>query len=133
MLKERQTRIELIASLASLGLLGVALFTAFSRKTKHEIGRRDDWECRQCDRRFDRGWMVTVAHYDHDRNDPGYDNAETGRVLCICCHASEEIFRGNIWGAQKLLDMGLYTKRAEREMGRNIYLTVQDIVRGVVE
>ena len=124
-------------------LLYEASKSAFNIGTRKEIGRDQHWTCQGVDGRdcilnntqgksakWSDGFMITVAHYPslHGKHN---DDPSAGRCLCQMCHAIEEIKRGNEWGADKLLKMGIYNKYKEKEMGHNIYPTV-DRIKGVM-
>lgn len=76
-----------------LGFLAViASEFAFSIKVRKEIGKRDQWTCKypKCDdgtgqpKSFKNGWMVFAGHVKtHEKNDPEYDLASSGRIHCI--------------------------------------------------
>lgn len=106
---------------------------AFTRSVAHRIGERDRWQCQGLHgvcytaylldlpfmaRKKD-GFMLTAAHYPsvHQLTGHGYHdkNPKNGRMLCIICHALEEMERGNRWGANKLLEMGVYRIEHARE------------------
>lgn len=78
------------ASLTALGLLVLASFGAFSRKTKQEIGIRDKWTCQGCGKQFKDGWMVHGAH-NPDKHHKGkhYDKASSGKIMCVDCHQDQ--------------------------------------------
>lgn len=66
---------------------------AFSLLVRKAIGKRDKWKCQwedeECNKRFQDGWMVDVAHYDHDKKNPMYDDESNGRVLCVDHHQED--------------------------------------------
>ena len=77
-----------------LPLAGIIFISesAFSYKSRREIGNRDKWECQYdgCDdgegrpKSFKNGWMVFASHIGtHDKKDPDYDNPDNGRIQCI--------------------------------------------------
>lgn len=130
MKKEReQNQKPILALTLSLAALG-ALTGAFSFPIRRRIGERDGWECQAegCTRAHRDGWFVTAAHLDHDRGSSEYDDEQNGRILCIAHHALEELSRGNTWGAKKLLAMGLYTREEAQRLGRNEYLTIDELL-----
>lgn len=103
---------------------------AFSTRVRKEIGRRDRWECQWeggCDRSFKDGYMVQAAHYDHDKNNPDYDNPNNGRILCNLHHAKEELERGNEWGAQRILSSGIWNVHKARDEGYNIVPRIEEL------
>lgn len=57
----------------------------FSKQVRVEMFVRDNATCQDCGRKWDDGWMLQAAHYDHSRN-RNYDCVENGRMLCIDCH-----------------------------------------------
>ena len=75
---------------SALGLLAVSQF-AFSKSTRLEIGERDGWECQETGKRFADGWMLHAAHYDHDRDNPDYDEAYNGRMLSVGAHKDHHV------------------------------------------
>lgn len=140
--------------LGSLFLLPVTLYAlyrisnaAFSTQSRKEIGKRDWWTC-QADVEgttgcltgqrvngghpvsFSEGFMVTAAHYDHTKNDQ-YDHTHNGRILCQMCHAYEELGRGNEWGANRMLELGIYNVHEVRRRGGNEFVTIEDLHEGV--
>lgn len=65
---------------------------AFSTAVRKEIGKRDGWQCQYagCDdgtgkpKSFANGWMVFASHVKtHDKTSPLYDEASTGKIMCI--------------------------------------------------
>jgi hypothetical protein len=87
-----------VVTLSTLGLLAVA-FGAFSRKSKHEIGKRDRWTCVECGREFQDGWMVHGAHNsDKHHKGPHYDKPSSGAIRCVDCH-QEQHENGTTLGA----------------------------------
>lgn len=125
---EREENRALIYFSIAAGLVAIA-GGAFTFGSRRKIGERDDWECQEedCNRSHKAGWMVTAAHYDHDKGQPEYNEPDNGRILCIAHHAIEELARGNVWGAKKLLSMGLYTRDYAQSAGGNVYLTLEDL------
>lgn len=75
-----------IASLVAFGM-------AFSVATRKAIGQRDKWHCQEegCDASFQNGDMVHAAHKDHNKNNPLYDSAETGEILCVEHHYQQHL------------------------------------------
>lgn len=104
-------------------------FTAFSRETRRIIGQRDHWTCLTCGKAFRDGWMVTAAHYDHRRDSQNYDDPQNGRILCIRCHAQNELDAGYPDFAELLLQgFGLYTEEYLAKSGkRQVYLSLRDL------
>lgn len=117
---------------------------AFTRQTSKTIGERDRWQCQGLSgvcvtanvlelpfmaRKKD-GFMLTAAHYPfvHHLTGRGFHdtNPRNGRMLCVICHAIEELERDNKWGANKLLSMGVYLIDHARE-NRQWYPTLEDI------
>lgn len=92
-MRERLIKIG-IAAIATTALIEISQF-AFSRPVRQEIGKRDNWTCQNCGKKFSDGWMVQAAHYDHDRNKKDYDRPESGRILCTQCHIDDELKRGS--------------------------------------
>jgi hypothetical protein len=74
--------------------ISLPLFSlAFSVAIRKAIGRRDNWKCQEpdCDRSFQKGYMVHATHYDHDKKKPDYDTVDAGRILCIEHHLQDHI------------------------------------------
>lgn len=91
-------------------LLSIAVY-AFPEWIRRIIGRRDGWKCQEqdCDKRFQDGYNVDIAHYNHDKNSPEYNDPNNGRVLCLDHHEIEHRkgARGltrsqNDWAADKI-------------------------------
>lgn len=83
----------------SLVLLWV-LFGEFPIDIRKAIGRRDRWTCQEpdCGKSFQDGWMVQAAHYDDsDKEDPGYDDIDNGRILCIDHHRDDHRRKSEFW------------------------------------
>lgn len=111
---------------------------AFSVKVRKEIGQRDSWTCQtyrgECltgilangghPVAYREGFMVTASHYDTEH---GKDHKSAGRILCVLDHAREELDRGNEWGAEQLLRMGIYHREGANRKGGNIYFTIDDL------
>jgi hypothetical protein len=118
---------QIIQDISPLLILAPTLL-AFGRKTRQEIGQRDNWTCTfpGCRRSFKDGWIIHAAHFQHDRNNPGYDDPNMGRMLCVEHHAIEELSRGNEPGAILLLSGGLYTDAYKSKYGQK-YLSINDI------
>ena len=70
-----------IAAMTAFGL-------AFSKKTRKIIGDRDGWKCREpgCDKSYQEGDVVHVAHFNHDRSESDYDEPQSGVILCVDHH-----------------------------------------------
>ena len=96
--------------------------SAFSRPVRKAIGRRDQWKCQwedePCNRRFQDGYMVHAAHYDHDKSNPGYDSIEAGRILCVEHHLQDHLQAGvgltkreNDWAINRLREASRYTRK----------------------
>lgn len=84
---EKCKRYELFVVTAStLGLFAVA-FTAFSRKSKHEIHERDGWVCVGCGASH----PLEASHYNHDRSFSEYDSPDNGDTRCPDCHLEQHI------------------------------------------
>lgn len=117
---------------------------AFTRSAAKTIGERDRWQCQglhgECVTakllnqplmvQKKNGFMLTAAHFPfvHHLTGTGYHdkNPRNGRMLCIICHALEEMERGNHWGANKLLEMGVYRTEHAREHGQ-WYPTIDEL------
>ena len=61
----------------------------FSPDVRTEIGIRDNFTC-DCGRSYQKGWVIEMAHYDHNRNEH-YNEPENGRSSCRACHLRESI------------------------------------------
>jgi hypothetical protein len=141
-MKERLiTPRRLITTAATLAALYEISNLALTRSARKEAGRRDKWTCQglgdePCYQaslngghpaEFKDGFMITLAHYPetHHKTGKGYHdpNPENARCLCTLCHGVEEIDRGNKNGAQKMLNMGIYTYDAVRGGQDQVYLT----------
>lgn len=86
-MNERFKLKEVVIPLATFGLLSIALFGAFSRKTKYEIHRRDGWRCVGCGSKY----PLEASHFDHNKSNPEYDNPANGDTRCPTCHLKEHI------------------------------------------
>lgn len=107
-MNERFKPKEVVVSLATFGLLLIALFGAFSRKTKYEIHQRDGWKCVGCGATH----PLEASHFDHDKNNPDYDNPANGDTRCPACHLKQHIenagrnglsLEANDWAIAQLL------------------------------
>lgn len=78
----------------SATLTAFSFLMAFSKSTRIDIGQRDHWTCQNedCDdgtgqpKSYKNGWMVHASHINHDKEDPMYDEADSGEILCIAHH-----------------------------------------------
>ena len=118
------------------------LAMAFTYGIRKLIGYRDNWTCQWeegCDigrdgqpARFQDGFMVDAAHYDHDHQSEAYDDPDNGRILCLYHHALDEIAKGNMQGLALLSRLDPYTVHARKAMKKypwlNGYKKVQDIL-----
>lgn len=118
---------------------------ALTRKARKISGARDRWQCQGLGgvcltalefnlpimARFQDGYMVTLAHFPdtHHLSGVGYHdpNPRNARVLDTICHATEELFRKNPYGARKLLDMGVYKIDYVQSGVNQIYLTLDEL------
>lgn len=129
---------------ATAGIIFETSRRALTPEARREAGKRDAWTCQGVDGEecylktltgeeisYQNGYFVTLAHFKTTQHlsGKGYHdtNPDNARCLCQVCHSTEEMDRGNKWGAQKLLDMGLHTVTSCKEEGREqLYLTVED-------
>ncbi len=103
-MSERESRHEHIWELASLGLLVVASFGAFSHKVRAQIYNRDRGRSVESGAQADE-----AAHYDHTRNE-NYDTVENGRMLTTREHYLDHYYRrnnglsyqGNKWALERI-------------------------------
>jgi len=85
-MKEKRSNKELfVVPAAVLGLFALSL-TAFSRKSREEILKRDGYTCIACGARE----SLEASHHDHTRGE-GYDDPENGDTLCTQCHLEYHI------------------------------------------
>ena len=77
---------EALVSLSTLGLFFIAL-GAFSKKSKYEIHKRDNWICVGCGAVH----PLEASHKNHDRNNPSYDHPDNGDTRCPGCHLEQHI------------------------------------------
>lgn len=82
---------------------------------------RDGAKCRICGRKWDDGWMLHAAHYDHDKSNPNYDTLEAGRMLCIDCHILDHKRKLKTATSKKERNMHAYAIRKLRECDRRNY------------
>ena len=82
-------------TLFSLAIMGVIPLLAFSIESRKEIGKRDNWTCQVCGKKFQDGWLVDAAHYDHDKTKENYNNPKNGRILCLDDHLKEHEAKGD--------------------------------------
>ena len=90
-----------------LVLLSLFAFPISVRKT---IGRRDNWTCQGCGRKFSEGWMVHASHFPHahSKTHPDYNTEEGGDIRCVHCHAEIHIqgttlgHKGDLYALDKL-------------------------------
>lgn len=122
-----------------LPLIGMA----FSVLIRKQIGYRDHWECQWEDgcnlgkdgkpARFQDGFMVQAAHYDHDASSPDYNNPDNGRILCLAHHYLDELARGNIAVLPLIGSLDPYTvhvrKNKEKYPWLNGHKKVTDILQ----
>jgi hypothetical protein len=124
----------------ALGAIAAPFLMAFTRRIRREIGERDNnWECQGLDdpctlgkngnpASYPDGYWVMAAHYDHDRESPDYDNPDNGRILCTIHHALEHLEMGQEHEAQMILNHGIYIWDEVRKTGKQIMLTVEDLM-----
>ena len=70
---------------------------AFSRGTRSKIVERDNHQCVVCGATD----HLEAAHYDHNKNNPNYDNPNNGRTLCTQDHLLDHINRHGSNGITK--------------------------------
>lgn len=75
----------LYGGLAVTGLL-LSQF-AFTRKVRQEIWKRDGGRCVECGTTQ----HLQCAHYDHNRDNPWYNDPDNGRLLCVKHHLEDHI------------------------------------------
>lgn len=128
----RKEKLSVVQRSLELGLLTFALLSAFSKATRYEIGKRDHWSCQDCGRQFKKGYMLHAAHYDHDRENPDYDQSYMGRMLCVECHKNDHIDthganglskRGNQTAIRILSGTNLRTRKWRASHGQTRSLT----------
>lgn len=147
-MREREAIKQIAQIGAFVGFLYAASTLALSRENRLEAGRRDGWQC-QADsegsfgvclgaRYFQRsqpldfksGFYVQLAHYNNGlqyHNHPMHDHIDSARCLCTMCHAAEEVARGNYRGAGLVLRSGVYNIHGEKQLGGNLYFSVDDL------
>lgn len=64
---------------------------AFTRDIAKEIGRKYNWTCQKTGKTFMQGYLIDIAHYDHDRSKPYYNTVRNGRPLYRIPHLEEHI------------------------------------------
>lgn len=122
---------ETFLHLAPLAPILLLTFSAFNRETRKEIGRRDHWTCQHfgCNRDTHGGYYVQAAHFP-EKHGKDNSNPNAGRILCTVHHALEEIQRGNVYGAQRLLEDGIFTPQHLEQYGvQQPYLRIEDLER----
>lgn len=113
---------------------------AFTTKARKEIGNRDNWECQglygtSCywedktgeSASHKNGYYVQAAHWPETHQSKPDKNKDRGRILCSCCHASEEMLRGNQWGAKMILRSGIMTFGHAERTDEQLYMGVDDL------
>lgn len=85
---ERRRYVELAVSTGSLFLLAQALFGAFSFETREKIRQRDRVSVESGSSR-----NLECAHWNHNRNNPKYNDPENGRLLTAREHYLDHWYR----------------------------------------
>ena len=85
---EKNKRYEVYSALTKLGLFSIALFGAFSKKSREKIKERDGNKSALSGKRG----RLHAAHIDHSRNDD-YDNPNNGRMLTVLEHYEDHYYR----------------------------------------
>jgi len=124
----------------AMGAILEASRWAFASRTRKEIGLRDDWECQGLygalcyweeeggePASHQKGYYVQAAHWPETHQKEPDRNPEHGRILCSCCHATEELLRNNKWGAKMILKSGIMTFGHEERTGEQLRLTPDDL------
>ena len=141
-MREILTRLKDEITFYSLALSPLSALTISARK---ECGRRYNWTCQGTNDEpcvwesvngkpasFKDGFWVTAAHFPDKHHltgkgyhDPDPDNA---RPLCSCCHGLEELDRGNLYGARKNFEDGVFSRNhlSEYPETEQIYLTPEE-------
>ncbi len=69
---------------------------AFSRETARKIGKRAGWKSEISGKSFWDGWVLHMAHKNHDKSNPLYDDPSTGICVTVEEHlAMHEAAVGN--------------------------------------
>lgn len=93
--------------MAGVGLLLTQF--AFTRGVRRQIWERDGGVCQVCGSTE----HLNCAHWDHNRDNPWYNDPENGRLLCVADHLRDHIERAgsngllphhNEWAIQKLAE-----------------------------
>jgi len=74
-----------------VAIIAASLFLsqfAFTRRVREEIYRRDRY-CQGGD--TGHNGNLEAAHYDHDRDNPAYNDSSNGRLLCTQHHLEDHI------------------------------------------
>jgi len=80
------------------GAMAVPVLLAFSKHIRKLIGQRDKWHCQadECDKSYQKGYMVHVSHFNHNKSEPTYDTVEAGEILCVGHHLMyHKRYKGN--------------------------------------
>jgi len=72
---------ELITHAIDLSPLAIPILLAFSKATARKIGQRAGWKSEISGKSFWDGWVLHMAHLNHDKSDPNYDKPESG--ICV--------------------------------------------------
>lgn len=80
---------EVIKTSVDLSPLAIPLLLAFSRKVRKQIIARDGYACVTCGSTSG----CNCAHIDHSKDNPRYDDASNGRVLCDGHHYLDHLNR----------------------------------------
>lgn len=69
-----------------------------SKEVRIRAGRRDLWRCQwdetleggeRCEKRFQDGDLIDMAHINHDKNSPLYDTVDWILSLCLGHHEAQ--------------------------------------------
>ena len=146
--RDKNRLFETVKTVGVLVATGILLYQASSLaltpEARRTAGRRDNWHCVGVDGEecymetltdekvsFQNGYYVTLAHYKTTAHESGKgyhdSNPDNARVLCACCHISEEVDMGNIRGARLLTNSGMYTTSDVKNGLRDqVYIDVED-------
>ena len=113
---ERDRKIELVVEVAGLGLLAIAALGAFSRPVRQRIKERDGHRSVLSGQTE----KLEVAHIDHSKKNPRYNDESNGRTLTTAEHYLDHYNRhgrnglttaGNRWSLRKIWERLTDTER----------------------
>jgi hypothetical protein len=90
-MKEREPNRALIYTTIAAGIIGLLSLAAFSPASRRKIGERDNWTCQVTGKRFQDGWVVHMAHKNHDKSRADYDDPDNGITLAVEAHLAQHI------------------------------------------